>query len=440
MKTSKIPKGTAFLRGTSGATLHKMAKDAVDGEDAIRYLAMYQRKMGREIVDIAENLGVSAETARRWLTRAHEDGLAGIARRKGGQHPRVSRKDRIKVFTDVLTTSPRDHDFDTDAWDFRMAIAHLNNVAGTRYSYKSGHRLLQKTGLRLMSPRPQNPKGLGHRDRKKLETSKRATLKRLVEEGFTTVCNEDEAYVQINRRSRKALGAKHCRPHRVPSTESRGALTIFMALADDELTIMKAKKGNGEAFMKFCSMMLSKHDKVAMLTDNASYHKSDPVKAFLKEHRDRLRILYLAPIPLRWPSSRRRAAPSRGPLPRGRQKGKTSVWRALCDVAGDGEIPVNKLFDWMIIRGGGRASGATGRRGRIPVAEYAEDVIIIRPRRGQRNDCPPPQRKRRSKKMPQGERCRLEKSLFRGSGVPSMLIAKIPDGVLRDIPPGLVRK
>ena len=439
MRTSKVPKGTAFLRGTSAATLHKMAKDAGDGEDAIRYLAMYQRKMGREIVDIAESLGLSAETARRWLTRAHGEGLAGIARRKGGQHPRVSRKDRIKVFTDVLTTSPRDHNFDIDAWDFRTAVAHLNNVAGTHYSYKSGHRLLRKLGLRLMSPRPQNPKGLGRKDRKKLEASKRATLKRLVEDGFTTVCNEDEAYVQINRRSRKALGAKHCRPHRVPSTESRGALTIFMALADDELTLMKAKKGNGEAFMKFCSMMLSKHDKVAMLTDNASYHKSDPVKAFLKEHRDRLRILYLAPYTPEMAVIETQVGPVKRAIAKRSPKGKTGVWRALRDAAGDGEIPVNKLFDWMIIRDGGGASGATGRRRRTPAAEYAEDVIIIRPRRGQRNDCPS-KRKRRSKKMPQGERCRLEKSLFRGSGVPSRLIAKIPDGVLRDIPPGLVRK
>ena len=87
MRTSRVPKGADFLRGMSAATLHKRARGSGSGEDALRYLAMYQRKTGMEIAGIASSLGVSAETVRRWLTRAHEEGLAGIARRKAGSLP-----------------------------------------------------------------------------------------------------------------------------------------------------------------------------------------------------------------------------------------------------------------------------------------------------------------------------------------------------------------
>ena len=53
------------------------------------------------------------------------------------------------MLADVLHTSPRDHGFEADAWDFHAAVAHLNNVAGADYSYKSGHRLLRKMGVRV---------------------------------------------------------------------------------------------------------------------------------------------------------------------------------------------------------------------------------------------------------------------------------------------------
>ena len=381
MRTSKVPKGVDFLRGTSAATLHKKARGSDSGEDALRYLAMYNRKEGREIVDIANGIGVSAETIRRWLTRAHEEGLAGIARRKGGQPPRVSREHRAKVFTDVLHTSPRDHGFDADTWDFRTAIAHLNNVAGTNYSYKSGHRLLRKMGLRLMSPRPQNPQGLDRKARKRREANKRATLKRLSKGGFATVCNEDEAHVQINRRSRRALGAKHCRPRRVPSTESRGTLTLFMALVDGELTVMRAKKGNGEAFVEFGKVLLAKYGKIVIIADNAAYHKSARVKAFRRLHRDRLRILYLPPYTPEMAVVETQVGPIKKAIAMRSPKGKTGVWRALRSAAKNGEIPVSKVSDWMIIGDDGASgkarAGSPGQRGHALDPEQEKNVITM---------------------------------------------------------------
>lgn len=65
MRASKVPKGKTFLQGTSAAMLHKKTRAVDSGEDALRYLTIYQRKTGREIVGITRSLGMSAETSRR---------------------------------------------------------------------------------------------------------------------------------------------------------------------------------------------------------------------------------------------------------------------------------------------------------------------------------------------------------------------------------------
>ena len=446
MREAEAPKGKAFLPGTSATTLRKMAKDADNGNDALRYIAMFQRKIGMEYDDIARSLGISIETARRWATRAHREGLAGIPHGKGGQPPNVSAKHRVKVVTDVLNTSPREHRFKVDAWDFRTAIAHLNNVAGTNYSYKSGHRLLKKMGLRLMSPRPKNPKGLDRRERKKREGNKRATLKRLSKEGFLTVCSGDAMHAQIQKRARKALGARHCRPHSVPSTESKGTLTVFVGVTGVEVVAMRAKRGNSREFIKFCKVMLSRNKgkPVVMIVDNAAYQKSNAVNAFRKKHRGSLRVLYLPPRTPEMAIAEQVIGASKRAIARRSPKGKRGVWRALRAAAKAGEIPVFKLYDWMIVDGGedaedgGGGEGSPGRQGCEHWPKYARDVTAITLRPGQRARAPP-RKRRRPKKMSAEERRSLEKKHFGRGRVPPSLIAKIPDAMMRDIPPALVR-
>ena len=83
-RNAEAPKGGAFLPGTSAAELRKMAKRADNGIDSIMYMAMYMRKCGREITEISDNIGFPHETVRRWLTRAHREGIAAVPRRKGG--------------------------------------------------------------------------------------------------------------------------------------------------------------------------------------------------------------------------------------------------------------------------------------------------------------------------------------------------------------------
>ena len=293
-----------------------------------------------------------------------------------------------------------------------------------------------------MSPRPQNPQDLDRKTRKKREANKRATFKGLLKEGFATVCNEDEAHVQINRRSRRVARRQALPPAPRPVHRVQGTLTLFIALVDGGLTVMRAKKGNGEAFIELCKVLLAKYEKIVMMVDNAAYHKSAHVKAFRRLHRDRLRVLYLPPYTPEMAVVETQVGPIKKAIAVRSPKGKTGVWRALRSAAKNGEIPVSKVSDWMIIGddgASGRArAGSPGQRGRALGPEHEKNVITIKPWRDQQAVCPA-RKTRRPRAMPRKKRRALEKEIFRGSGVPRRLIARIPDGVLRDIPPGLVR-
>lgn len=82
-RKGEAPKGEAFLPGTSAKGLREKCRRADNGMDAIRYMAMSMRKRGMELGEIAAALDTSHETIRRWITRAHREGLAGAPRGGG---------------------------------------------------------------------------------------------------------------------------------------------------------------------------------------------------------------------------------------------------------------------------------------------------------------------------------------------------------------------
>ena len=180
---------------------------------------------------------------------------------------------------------------------------------------------------------------------------------------------------------------------------------------------------------------------IVIIADNASYHKSRVVNALRRKHRDVLRVLYLPPRTPEMAVVEQVIGAAKRAMARRSPKGKRGAWRALRAAAKAGEIPIFKLYDWMVIddegaEGGG--DGSSGRQGRASWPRYERDVTAITLRRGERAKVPPRKRRRSKRLSAEARRVLVRKHFGRGR-VPPRLIAKIPDALLRDIPPGLVR-
>lgn len=440
------PKGEAFLPGTSAAELSEMGRRADNGTDAYRYMAMSMRKRGMEIKDIAASLDLPHETIRRWITRAHREGLAGVPHRKGGSHARLTVEQRGELFTDILFSRPFEFGHQANAWDDATARDHIEQKFGVVYSHSGAHRLLRRIGLHPMSARPEHPLALGEREQEARARAIRAELRSLRRQGFKVQGGEDECHVQVNERPTRALGASGCGPSTVPSYEPGGTVTLFVAVMEGVLYIMRSKTGgNGREFIRFCDTLLEHNDKVAMLADNASYHKSKLVQAYLLANHSRLRLVYLPPYTPAMAIAEAEMGPIKRAVARRTPESKRDVWPALCAAVERGEVPVSKLFEWMRFADPAAAAAAAGpgQGQRESGYEYDGDLITVR----SAPPTEPPRRisfKKEEKNKDAGlspeEYLKIPKSILKPNGALLDSFNSIPNCIIRNPPAGLVRE
>lgn len=97
----------------------------------MRAAELFER--GRRQVDVAVELGVSAQTASRW----HRDWLAGgrealAGAGRAGRMPRLS-AERLAEVEMALTEGPKANGFATDMWTLARVAEVIERVTGVRY-------------------------------------------------------------------------------------------------------------------------------------------------------------------------------------------------------------------------------------------------------------------------------------------------------------------
>ena len=71
---------------------------------------------------------------------------------------------------------------------------------------------------------------------------------------------------------------------------------IYGAISDSHQYFLQKKKFNGLTFLKFIKKLLELSDKIAIVMDVASQHRTKAFKEFVKENSHRLRIMYLPTV------------------------------------------------------------------------------------------------------------------------------------------------
>ena len=435
-KKAEAPKGGAFLPQSSASGLIDMAKRATNGIDSVKYTAMHMRKCGWEIDHIAEGLGRSPETIRRWLTQAHREGIDSVPHVKKGAPCRLSVEERGQLAFDITSTRPIDHGLDGSTWDYKTVRLYIKKKFGKEYTYNGTHRLLQRMGIRPMAPRPAHPNGLNEEEQYEFKRASRALAQSLYKQGFKVQGGVDEVHVVTNERPTKGLGMKGARPMSVPSSVDKGRLSCFVALVEAAMYIMRAEKNaNTAEFIRFCEMLLNLVDKAVIWVDNARYHKSKRFEKYLEENRSRLRVIYLPEYTPDLAVAETAMGPIKRAVARRSPKNRDEVWKAMCDAAAAGDLPVNKLFGWMRIHDPDPEPTV-----RAPKYEYDDEMIIVRS-----DSLPEPAPKRARIKSASGagdvltfeEFKKLPAGVFDSAGDVLGPFVSLPTGALRNMSAGL---
>ncbi|BCS93787.1 helix-turn-helix domain-containing protein [Metallosphaera javensis (ex Sakai et al. 2022)] len=116
---------------------------------------------------VAEVLGVSYSTVKKWVAKYKRGGVGALRDRPRSGRPRKYSSEEVKK---VLETSPRELGYNLEGWTMRALNAELRK-RGIVYNRYHLYRVVHQLGYGFVTPRPVNARAEveKHRDFKKSE-------------------------------------------------------------------------------------------------------------------------------------------------------------------------------------------------------------------------------------------------------------------------------
>ena len=118
-------------------------------------------------------------------------------------------------------------------------------------------------------------------------------MNRLAKKGFK-MFYQDEMAMMLAAQTGRGWMPKGGRKI-IKTTFSKQSLKVFGALSDGKLYLMYEDSTSSEMFIKFLKEIHKKYGKIALVTDNATSHKSKLVKQYLKSTNGDVILMYLPP-------------------------------------------------------------------------------------------------------------------------------------------------
>jgi putative transposase len=119
-----------------------------------RFKAWELHETGRHPDEIAEVLGVTEQTIRRWLQRAKTEGIETLRTcKRSGVKPRLNAPQRQRLLK-LLIYGARQYGFVNDVWTSKQVCLVIQREFGVIYSPRYIKSLLDKLGWRLSTPEP----------------------------------------------------------------------------------------------------------------------------------------------------------------------------------------------------------------------------------------------------------------------------------------------
>ena len=290
---ARLESGIAFMPGVSEKRLEKAARKEKDKCTKFRLLACLGRKRGHSIRRIARDLETAYSTIRDWLLRMRDRGLKGRlnARPKGrraGLPLQIIRTVRRR-----LKRGPKKCGFETGSWQMDMVTEMIRKEFGVTVRARTLRRWLRRIGFSWRKDRyvPYRSVSKEGQEEFKGEVGERAAQRRA--DGMA-VFAEDEAAIQRSQNPACGRGPTGGR-EQVRASFSRESVRIFGAMSQDELRIKIVESTNSETFREFLEEIRRDRPRLFMVLDNASYHKSKAVRAYVESVGGDVELEFLPP-------------------------------------------------------------------------------------------------------------------------------------------------
>jgi len=240
-------------------------------------------------------LGLSRSCMYDWLQRYQAEGLRGLESHPApGAEAQVTEAMEAWLKETVLNSTPLAHGYDTRLWTRDILAALLQERFGVDVTGRtiSGH--LKKLGLSYQKPCyravEQNPEEVAF-----FLEEKFPRIQRLAEKLGADIAFEDEAGIGVRTRAGRTWGLVG-EPPEIRVTDRRGGYNMLSVVTGQGQLRYSLEAGriNSARYVAFLKHLLKGRTRpLILLADHASFHGSAKVRAFVRAHRQQLRVFFL---------------------------------------------------------------------------------------------------------------------------------------------------
>lgn len=253
------------------------------------------RVLGQSPEAIAKAYNFNRACIYRWLRQYDEGGFEALeSDMPPGAQPLVTGEMDEWLKQTVLDKSPADFGYDTNLWTCRILAGLLEKGFGVTVSESAVRLHLKGLGLS-----PQKPE---YRDAERDEREigyfldvKFPKIQRLAKKTGADIGFQDESGVGVMTRRGKTWGVRGETPV-VKACMKRGGYNVLSVVTAEGEMRYSIKEGgiNGEVFTGFLEFLIRGRERpLILLADHATFHRSKPVRDFVRAHRTQLRIFFL---------------------------------------------------------------------------------------------------------------------------------------------------
>jgi transposase len=243
---------------------------------------------------IAKIFGISRSCIYDWLRWYHRGGEAELDTRAAPGATPVITPDLDQWLKDTLLNStPVDHGYDTALWTLQILVELLQRQFGVWVADSTVALHLHRLDLSCQRPcyraAEQDPEAVAD-----FLLYKFPKIQQLAEKLGADIGFEDEAGVGVMTRAGRTWGAVG-HPPVVLATDRRGGynvLSVITATGALRYTVTEPSV-DGERYVAFLQQLLQGRTRpLILIADQASFHRSAPVRQFVLAHRTPLRMFF----------------------------------------------------------------------------------------------------------------------------------------------------
>lgn len=262
----------------------------------IRKLAVHavrERGFSPELVAVVYD--VDRTCIYRWLKQYDEGGYKALESHKPpGADPVITPGIAIWLKQTVLESTPDKHGYDTSLWTGKILAELLKERFKIDVSDSTVRLHLKALGLSCQKPEYQDEL----RDESEIQhflEVKFPKIQRIAEKLGADIAFEDEAGVGVMTRHGRTWGAQGKTPV-IPFSMQRGGYNVLSIVTAKGEMSYSIKDGtiNGERFIEFLKEIIRNRLRpLVLLVDHATFHKSKPVRDFVRANRTKIRVFFL---------------------------------------------------------------------------------------------------------------------------------------------------